>query len=273
MFLCCQLPQPWSALVAAATLTLVAAAPSSPADTSSLAPRMCLNACAAAPIEPSSPPVALGLRTDRLSARQRERWHSIAGLALAKDDSGRLLHPTLGRMWDEVAASGHEVYVELPPPSPALCNAAGAFRIESVRPDGHIVAVVRLNLKTIEWARVGDATHRGFPRFHGLGLEGRYAEVLGHELAHAVWTLAEPARARQFLALQSELVDLGRSLRKAKREGRAEILRHLTELDEEFEALEPLARAAEARVWRELLASQAARGVRNASSLPSPPQP
>jgi hypothetical protein len=164
-------------------------------------------------------------------------------------------------MWGDLAAGGHEVYVELPAPSLAVCTTAGLFRIESVRPDGHIVAVVRLDLETIDRARVADATHSGFHAFDGLEREGRYAEVLGHELSHGVWILADPERARHALALRSGMVELGRSLRKAKREERAEILRRLTKLGEEIEAFEPLARAAEARVWQELVASQATRGV------------
>lgn len=266
MSLRCQLRQRRSALVAAATLALIAAAPSSPADTSSVAPRSCPNTCITVPIEPSNSPVALGLRTDRLSARQREHWRSIVGLALARDDSGRPLHPTLSRMWGDLAASDHEVYVELPSPSLSLCTAAGLFRIESVRPDGHIVAVVRLNLDTIDRARVADATDGGFRPFHDLEREGRYVEVLGHELSHAVWTLALPERARRALALRSELVDLSRSLRKAKGQEHAEIQRRLTELGGQLEALEPPARAVEARVWRELVAGRAARGVPNGSA-------
>jgi hypothetical protein len=258
--------QPRFALVAAGTLAMVAAAPSSPADTNSLARGSYANTPAAAPIETSSPTVALGLRTDRLSAHQRERWRSIVGLALASDDSGRPLHPTLSRMWGDLAASGHEVYVELPPPSLSVCNAAGLFRIESVRPDGHIVAVVRLDLETIDRAKVADATDFGFHAFDGLQREGRYVEVLGHELGHAVWTLADPKRARHALALRSGLVELSRSLRKAKHEEREQILRRLTELGEQIEALEPPVRAVEARVWQELVAGQAGRGVSNGSS-------
>jgi hypothetical protein len=169
-------------------------------------------------------------------------------------------------MWDKVAASGHEVHVELPDPTLSVCATAGHFRIESVRPDGHIVAVVRLNLKTIDRGKVGEATP-GFCRFHGLGREGRYAEVLGHELGHAVWALADPSRARHQLALQSRQLGLARSLLKAERDERAEIRSRMRELDEQIEALEPPARAAEARVWRELVDGQVSRRVTNPSTF------
>jgi hypothetical protein len=143
---------------------------------------------------------------------------------------------------------------------------AGLFGVESVRPDGRIVATVQLNLETIDWGTVGDETHRGFRRFHGLGREGRYAEVLGHELGHAVWTLADPARARHSLALRSRSLTLLRALLKAKPDERAEIRRQMSELGGQAEALEKPARAAEAQVWQELVVSQAARGQQGASS-------
>jgi hypothetical protein len=218
--------------------------------------------------EPTSPPVAPGLRTDRLSPKQRERWRAIAAVVFADDKLGRPLHPTLRRMWDEVAASGHEVYLELPEPTLAVCATAGLFRIESVGPDGHVVATLRLNLKTIDRGRLGDATHPEFRRFDRLGREGRYAEVLGHELGHAVFTLADPARARHLLAQQSRLLELSRSLRKAKREHRPQIRARMREVDEQIETLETPALAAEAVVWEELVASGAPGRMPGASSTP-----
>jgi hypothetical protein len=158
-------------------------------------------------------------------------------------------------MWDEVAASGHEVYVELSDPRHAACCIAGLFRVESVDPDGHIVAAVTLNLETIDQARVEVAMCRGFRRFHGLRRVERYAEVLGHELGHAVWTLADPARARASLALPNGSQALARALPGTKPGEGAEIRRRLIELGGEAEALEGPARVAEAQVWQELVAT------------------
>jgi hypothetical protein len=229
-------------------LTLVMAGASRAAEASSLAVK------AGAP-GPAAPPEAPGLRTDRLSAKQRERWQSIVRLVFAADDHGRPLHPTLRRMWDEVVTSSHEVYVELPEASSSACCVAGLFGVESVRPDGRIVATVQLNLEAIDSATVGHASPRGFHRFQGLGREGRYAEVLGHELGHAVWTLADPARACQSLALRSQSLTLLRALPEAKPEERTEIRRQMSELSGQAEANETPARAAEAQVWQELVAT------------------
>ncbi len=244
----CQLRQLSSVLVTASVLTLVTATAIAAAEASSLAVKV-------EALGPAAPPEAPGLRTDRLSAKQRERWQSIVGLVFAEDDRGRPLHPTLRRMWDEVVTSGHEVYIELPEASSSACCVAGLFQVENVRPDGHIVATVRLGLETIDSGTVGDATYRGFHRFHGLGREGRYAEVLGHELGHAVWTLADPARARHSLALRNRSLTLLRALLKAKPDERTEILRQMSELSAQAEANETPARAAEAQVWQELVAT------------------
>jgi hypothetical protein len=220
----------------------------------------------AQPPRPDAPAETLGLRTDRLSAKQLERWQAILRLVLAEDGLGRPLHPTLRRMWDQVAASGHDVYVELP--RRFVPRAAGRFLIESVRPDGHAVAVVRVHLETIDRVDVErEKPHSGFHPFLGLGAEGRYAEVLGHELGHAVWSLESPERARLTFELQGRLGSLARALWKAESHERAETRRQLGEFEAQCEAIEAVARAAEAQVWEELLASQAARGVRVASRI------
>jgi hypothetical protein len=203
---------------------------------------------------------ALGLRTDRLSIAQHERWQSIVRLVFAEDALGRPLYPTLRSMWEETAGSDHEVYVELPEPNHSACCVAGLFRVESVSPAGHIVAVIRLHLDTIESAIVAGSAPRGFRRFRGLGLEERYAEVLGHELGHALWTLADPARAHAALALPSRTMECARALSRAKPDARAEIRRRLGELAAQAEAQEVPARAAEARVWQELRAGRVGGG-------------
>jgi hypothetical protein len=217
----------------------------------------------AQPARLDTPPHAGGLRTDRLSGKLLERWQSIAQLVFAEDGEGQPLHPTLRAMWDEVAASGHEVYVELQEPRHSISCIAGLFLIESVRPDGHIVAAFRLNLRTIDRIHVEPGMAQdAFVPFYGLGREGRYAEVLGHELGHAVWTLQRPERARRALELQSRQLMLARSLLRAKSGEQTEIRRRLRDSDAQAEALEAPARAAEARVWEELVAgSGRERGV------------
>ncbi len=286
MFPRCPLSQAAFVLVAVAALTLLTAAPSSPAEADPLSLTARARAAAADRATPRFLPVlsgpekapdghgrllAPGLRTDRLSAEQRGRWQSIVRLVLAEDDLGRPLHPTLRAMWDEVGASSHEVYVELPEPNRSSRCIAGLFRVESVRPDGRIVALLRLHLETIDQATVADSPTHGFRRFEGLAREARYLEVLGHELGHAVWTLQDPERARQSLALRTRPRELALALLKAEPGDREVIESELSELGAQAEAQEIPARAAEARVWRELVAGQTAGGVRAVSSARQEP--
>lgn len=77
---------------------------------------------------------------------------------------------------------------------------AGLFRLEKYDPTGqHHIAVIELRPRVIDRTRVGSEVQRpdGLIPFEGLGKEERYAEVLGHELAHAADILLNPELARQ----------------------------------------------------------------------------
>jgi len=193
-----------------------------------------------------------GLRTNRLPAGQLGRWQAIETLVFTEDEAGRPRYPTLRAMWEEVVASPHEVYVELPEPGGPGCCIAGLFRVESIGPDGRVVALVRLDLETIDRSTEGHAGPDGLRRFQGLDRLERYAEVLGHELGHAVFTLADPSRPRESLELRSRTAELARALRSATPDEGAQIRQELGALGAQAEALEKPARAAEAQVWREL---------------------
>jgi hypothetical protein len=227
----------------------------------------------AQPAHPDIRTGAPGIRSDRVPEELLERWRSIVQVVFAEGAAGRPRHPTLRALWDEVAASGHEVYVELYDPQNVVPCVAGSFVVESVRPDGHIVAALRLNLKTIDRVHVEQGPADAFVPFQGLGREGRYAEVLGHELGHAVWTLESPERARRALELQSRQLELTRSLLRAKGPDRAEIQCRLSEADAQAEALEAPARTAEARVWEELVTGRRRETRVAVAGLYSPSRP
>ena len=103
----------------------------------------------------------------------------------------------------------------------------------------------------------------GFRPFHGLGREERYAEVLGHELGHAVWALESPKRARLMFELQTRPRKFAWTLWRSKS---SVVRRQMGKLEAQCEAIEIPARETEVRVWAELVASQAERRGQNASS-------
>ena len=205
-----------------------------------------------------------GIRTERLSGKKLEVWNAIVEIVEAEDADGRPLHPTLRELWNTVETSGHVVYVELPEPKDPISCFAGQFRIERVDPEGKAhVGVLMMNLRTIDMASTRSDVARadGFIPFDGLSEKERYAEVLGHELAHAVWSLAATERARFAMELQSETKQVMLLVLQAAREGLrrkglgGELQKRMKELDRLKATVEEPAEAAEVTIWEELRAS------------------
>jgi hypothetical protein len=202
-----------------------------------------------------------GIITTRISSKDMQRWHAIKRIVFAEDARGQPIHPILRDLWEKIENSGHAVYIEMRSPSFRISNTAGSFRIDRFDPQGiRHVAVIMLNPATIDLSYVGPDAARlnGFIPFLGLNKEERYAEVLGHELAHAVYILSDLTRTRMveesihqtnklFLLQIREY-----GIRYIKPEMRHRIFRRdilLQELEEQAEAVEEL-------VWQELISGQ-----------------
>jgi hypothetical protein len=202
--------------------------------------------------------MASGIRTDRLSPKQLRVWAAIERIVFAKDRSGRFIHPKLRSLWQQAETSGHVIHVEMPGPRDDLDGRAGRFVIERFDPDGKShTAVIRLCLPVIDGA-VTDRIFRrtdGFIPFKGLGKEERYAEVLAHELAHAVWFLSDLRHARLMGDLDSE-VDEFYNRRRHVAHGAAwdeQMERHLDRIESLTTEIERPAETAEKEIWQELL--------------------
>jgi hypothetical protein len=214
--------------------------------------------------EPSRGPGRLsasgGIRTDRLSHKKLKIWNSVVAIVMAKDAAGHSLYPTLRSLWDSVDTSGHAVYVEMHDAGPRPSFIAGRFAITRVDPEGKAhEGVLILNPSAIDNLSTGPAARRanGFIPFEGLGRTERYAELLGHELAHAVWSLADTERARLAQWFQAETKRQAQIVLAARARGvPAGIDRDLAELDRIRRMLEEPAEAAEAAIWRELRAGR-----------------
>lgn len=204
-----------------------------------------------------------GILTERLSAKQIEIWRKIERMVFAADAEGRFLHPVLHALWECVEASGHTVHLQMS--EIAASSNAGVFRLEKFDPTGqHHIAVIELRPRVIDLAIIGPDVQRpdGLVPFEGLVREERYAEVLGHELAHAADTLLDIELARQveeFVEQTNELLLSPRRRHDLTFLARAEMNQRIKNRDSLLQRLESYAETMETHVWCELRASQRAR--------------
>ncbi len=205
------------------------------------------------------PPSRTGLFANRLSDKELERWREIERVVFAEDANHQPLHPTLRGLWEWIETSGHTVYVEFERGGNSTSCTAGHFLIEHLDRSGeHHIAAIKLSLTNINDAYVGPETRRanGFIPFLGLNKEGRYAEVLGHELAHAVHILTslERARAVEDLVQRTNQLLLSQHPRQRKAGLAPELKHRLSKRDALLQKLEAQAEEMEKVVWAELAA-------------------
>jgi hypothetical protein len=214
---------------------------------------------------------ASGILPDRLSAKDYQRWEAIKRIVFAEDASGPL-HPTLHSLWRRLERSGHAVYIEFRSTGNAISNMAGAFNIELFDPLGlRHVAVIRLYPDVIDKACVSPAAARanGFIPFQRLSKQERYAEVLGHELAHAVDILTDLTRARLVFELveqtNQEFHLQGRRFGYANL--KPEMLERLSKRDEFLKELEEPVEAIEIVIWSEIASSRELKDRKRVTTL------
>jgi len=201
-----------------------------------------------------------GINTSRLSGKALERWCSLERLVYATDKAGNFLHPTLQYLMEWAETSGNEIYVEFPEVE-GLGNTAGNFHIERFDPSGcrHTV-VIRLYLATIDRAYVGPASMRsnGLIPFAGLCKDECYAEVLGHELAHAQDILSSLERTQKVEELIQQTNEEFYSFRAVNRGWPLApgLIKLLAKRDALLEELEKTADAYEEVIWHELRKDQ-----------------
>jgi hypothetical protein len=205
-----------------------------------------------------------GLITTRLSPRQLERWQEIKQLAFAEDENGEPLHPILRGLWEWAELSQHAIYIEMLARTRYRLSLAGNFQVRQFDPRGkRHVAVIQISLSNIDRAYVGPVAARtnGFIPFQGLSKQERYAEVLGHELAHAEWILSDVERARKDKELVGQTNEwlLLRNRHRGSQPLGADLQQRLHERDSFLVEVEAHAETVEVLVWQELMASQQAR--------------
>jgi hypothetical protein len=200
-----------------------------------------------------------GILTDRLSKKDLRTWQQIKRFALAESRQGAAIHPILRSLWDAVNNSRHAVFIELAQSNRYSSCTAGNFRIETFDPNGlRHTAVIWLNLANIDQAYVGPSTAHtnGFVPFSDLSREERYAEVLGHELAHAAHILGNFELARNVEELVQQTNELLLTPASRSRETGYVLHVQIARRDVFLRELEAEAEEKEARVWKEIIDSR-----------------
>jgi hypothetical protein len=209
--------------------------------------------------------------TQRLSAKDIQRWRKIKSIIFCSKHAGPACHPTLVKLWNQLETSGHAVYIELISDKHFISSNGGSFKIERFDPLGlRHEAVIRLYLNNINQAYVGPISARsdGFIPFVGLSREERYVEVLGHELAHAVWILNDLQRTKivtEMIQQTNEMFFAQRSWMRTQLQPKPlqidkEMEERLIQRDLLLEHLENQAESVEALVWLELVSNRHKRG-------------
>jgi len=212
---------------------------------------------------------ASNLITDRITGKQLKHWYAIKRVALAEDANQKPLHPILHHLWNWAETGNHAIYIELISGYGTIGSTAGRFRIVKLDPDGkRHISLIQLYLNTIDQAYIGTESARSdrLIPLKGLNKYERYAEVLGHELAHAHHVLTNLERTKQVYELVEEtnVLLLAHHIGKRQkccRELGLELQRRIKERDTLLHELELYAEGVEAEVWRELLAGQKLRAL------------
>jgi hypothetical protein len=193
------------------------------------------------------------IRTDGLSGRQLKTWKAIVAVVEAADRDGQPLHPTLHRLYRELDSSAHVVRI-LIPDTKGSSAIAGRFRVDALGTDGRHETSILLNLRTIDRVLTGSPDAQ-LVTFERLDRTERYAQVLGHEMAHAAWTLGDAENTRLVVDVQQRSLELARRAQTegVAAEGFSEAVRENERL---VRLLEEPALAAEAAITEELRASR-----------------
>ena len=206
-----------------------------------------------------------GINTDRLTSKQLRIWNEIGRIAEAADKDGRPLHPRLHSLWQWARGNEHAIIIEMAVRR-APTDDAGDTTLEQGNSNGdRPAAILWLHPWAIDNACVNPRVVRrpdGLIPFYGLGKYERYAEVVGHELTHALLMLRDPEYARLCSVMHVEAAELLIAIQQSgMRAFRDDTTRQRQQrVQSMYEKIEGPAEEAELEIWRELLNGQA-RGV------------
>jgi RHS repeat-associated protein len=145
-------------------------------------------------------PTGMLIDETQLSEDDLEKWHRIEMIAAQKDQQGNLLHP---KLYNEIVALQQDSRTFVLEDSNLGNTVGGLTTITNFTADkkDFTRATLQLNFKRIKSiSEVTAAKHvPGFNKYEGL-LNApiyRLAETFGHEAAHAIFAIQDPAGAVQ----------------------------------------------------------------------------
>lgn len=195
-----------------------------------------------------------GIRLDRLSPGHLKLWEALRRVIVAENADGIPLHPKLRSLFEQLQTSNQTIYLEFDDPNTGCQCVVGQFLIEQLDTvSGRNVGVIKLYPKVIQHASTDPlATQKyRFVPLAGLNKLNRYAEVLGHEMAHAVDILFNQERASMVYDVLKR-TDGVLEQRLHNKTFAPELESLLRERDAFLRELEHPALIAEEQVWREL---------------------
>ena len=198
-----------------------------------------------------------GIRTDCLTPKQIRIWEQIESIAEASDGAGRPAHPRLNSLWEWAKGNGHSVFIRMAEKRSVPTGTGGrAILMEQHHGGCRREVIVWLHLWAIDNALIDETVRRadGLIPYHSLGRYERYAEVVGHELAHAFLLLEKPEYAQRYSELNTLAAECVRLRKGGSGAGVDENLmrQYQIRLQSLIDMIEKPAETAETEIWREL---------------------
>ena len=172
------------------------------------------------------------------------------------DKAGQPLHPRLYCLWQWAKGSGHAITIDMSERRGS--QSAGKTTPGKADFEGHARAAdLWLHLRAIDNANVNPASPRadGLIPFGGLRKYERYAEIVGHELAHAFLILENPEYAHlcSEMRLEADRYLLFRLQNSKGLADGAAARQQQERLRSMIHEIEKPADEAELEIWRELV--------------------
>ena len=152
-------------------------------------------------------PTGMVIDTSQLSDKDKKKWQGVEDIANQKDGDGNYVHPELHKILDTLQKDPR-TFVILD--SKLDLRAAGLFTITNYRADGKDFTRATLQLDFNKIRNISAASDAslvpGFKEFQGLlnAPLDRLAETAGHEGAHGVFAINDPAQAVRIQQLVDE---------------------------------------------------------------------